>query len=364
VACALLWTQAASAQSQTPEVGEVDTAVLRFDTDGVDPAVAGDIREAVVEVIDGHREMRVTERPEVTLSEFTLTVGCDSRDPSCLSSLAPYTDASRLVFGTLTARDDLYRVDLGVFDLREGRMVYRIQNETARGDRDIARKAIPALVEGMLYGNVGTVEVKVRGGKGARVAFDGEFRGPAPTVLKNLPLGQHTVSVTTGDGATKSKVVLLTRHGQTRVLFDFGHTNTTDPGQPSSESMSLAPGIVVGAVGLGGIALGIVSNIQLNNLDAEANAAVQQSSNGAYIDRSELQSADGDPETHVRMTRSASVRAAVGYSVGAVGFAVGTYLLYRAIDSETPTARQAGTTLQVAPSIGGRSVGMQLRLSY
>jgi hypothetical protein len=364
VACALLWTQAASAQSQPQKAGEMETAVLRFDTDGIDGALAEDIHDAVVEVIDGHGDMRVTERPEVTLSEFTLTVGCDSRDPSCLSSLAPYTDASRLVFGTLTARDDLYRVDLGIFDLRKGRMVYRMQNQTARGDSDIARKAVPALVEGMLYGEVGTIEVKVRGGNGARVAFDGEFRGPAPTVLQNLPLGQHTVSVTTGDGATKSKVVLLTRHGKTRVFFDFGRTNATEPDQPSSESMSLAPGLVVGAAGLGGIALGIVSNIQLNNLDAEANAAIQESSDGAYIDRSQLESADGDPETHVRMTRSASVRAAVGYSVGAVGFAVGTFLLYRAIDSETPTARQTGKTLQVAPSVGPRTVGMQLRLSY
>ena len=335
--------------------------MLRFDVDNVDDPMTDALHKSVVEVIDGHPDMRVSEQSGVTLSELTLTVGCNSRDPSCLSSLAPYVDSRRLVFGSVTRRDDLYRVDVGVFDTKEGRMVYRLQNATARGDADAVRKAIRALVEGMLYGDVGSVEVKVRGGKSARVAFDGELRGPAPTILRELPLGQHTISVTTAEGATKSKVVLVTRQGKTRVLFDFGSPSTAP--EPT-RSRSMAPGLVVGAVGIGAVALGVFSNVQLNQLDAEANAALQNASGGTSVDTTKLESADGDPRTHVRMTRSASVRAAVGYSVGAVGFAVGTYLIYRAIDTETQTARSAGRNLQIAPSIGRRNVGMRLEISY
>lgn len=347
------------------------TVILQFEKMDVPQEVMDAFYLSLNEQINQQSTMHVVQGGEVTIEELVLTVGCDSQDPSCLASLSDFVDAERMVFGSIQRSEDIYLFSLKMFDFAEQRVVNKISEQTVEGDVGTVKNVIPAIIENFLHGDVGRVEVKVDGGSEPRVYFDGEKMGPAPTILKNLPLGQHVVSVKTSDGEEKKRTVVLRKDQPSRVAFSFGkdpmagqggNKGGNQGGDTRAGGPSIVPGLAVTGVGVAGVVFGLVSNLQVNKLNQEAENALSQSDAGeTYVRGGELSSSEGNPDEHVSMTKSAGVRAAIGYSVGAVGLGVGGYLLFRALSSnpEGPAA-QTAKSLRVAPNKNGVNVGFSV----
>ena len=219
--------------------------------------------------------------------------------------------------------------------------------------------------------------VEVEAPEGAAIFVDGAQLGLAP--IKDpvvLNAGKHTVSAQFGE-AKQEKPVDGLAGSLGRVVFTFekpapapaptptpapnasspGYTYTPPP-PPKDDSPGADRWIlpsVVGAVGLGGVGMGI--GFGLASRSASDDASAIRSANPracAQRDSAQCQSAT---DAEDRQKRSAML-SVVGYGVGGVAVLASAYLFYRA----STTRRDAGVT--VVPVVGPREAGLSGAVSF
>jgi hypothetical protein len=335
------------------------TVILQFDTTNVSQDILDTFYVSLNEMVNGHPEMHVVSGGEVTIQELSVTVGCDQLDPECLTSLQEYVSAERMVFGTIQRSGDVHLFTLKLFDFDEEEFVRKVEERTIEGDKSVLERAIPAVVENFLYGDVGRLKVDAENAKRPIVYFDGEKMGPAPVQLNKLPLGQHAVTVESADGREKTQFVMLRKEGTESITFEFEEEAETGGGEgPPTAALSVA------GVGVAGLAVGIIGSAQNAKFRNQADQlkcpgggrACSPSGQRLTTEEVALKAEQTD-----KKVRSTAMLSTVGYSVAAAGLGVGGYLLYRHFSGSgverEPTAAEA---VRVTPRKDGVSVGLSL----
>lgn len=318
---------------------DVGVTVLKFERFDVPDDVMETFYSELRRGIDGHPELAALERAEVTIQDLSLTAGCDEPDEACLTSLRDILDADQIVFGSVQQSENVYLFTIRNFDFAEERFVREVTEQTVEGDFSTLQRAIPAIVENFLYGEVGTLEVAVEGAQDAEIFVNGQKVGLAPTVLNNLPLGEHVVMVRTADGEEQSESVILRYDAPRVVSFQFQADSVIDdPVVADDAGPSTVPGWITVGVGVAGIGFGIFQTLAVSSIDDDFDALCAAEGNvcegssaalGSPQAAAEARSLEDDGST-------AKTLQLVGFSVGGAAILVGSYLLYRAYSYEEP----------------------------
>jgi len=364
-------TPATAQDSGAGDSGGVGTVILNFEKRKVSGDVMETFYESLESTVDASDEMKTVPGGEVTIQEMIVTAGCQEPNAECLSGLGDYVEGQRMIFGSIKRSGEAYLFTFRMFDFAEKKFVRRATEQTVEGDPATVKEAIPGVVEGFIHGDVGTVRVSARGVDGeAKVYFDGERVGTAPTRLEDMPLGQHAITVETASGAEKTKLVILRKDGEASVAFDFVEgvpvgARGTDTGSGSSPVL----GYTAAGVGIAGLVVGIVG--QIENADAVDESEALRCNGGDTIcnppgaqqrTAGELAALAEDRDSRVTNT---AVISTVGYSVGLIGLGTGGYLLYRHFSGSSnggeSTSKAASVdSVQLRPGPDGVQMGVSL----
>jgi hypothetical protein len=338
--------------------------ILKFETFNAEQAVMDEFYRSLHESVEAHPEMHVKPGGDVSINDLILTLGCESASAECLAGLSDFVEGDRVVFGSVQHSEEVYLFSLNMFDFASGEFIREVSDETIEGDVDAVTRGINAVIEGFLYGDVGTLDVALNGATDAEVLFDGEKVGRAPMTLKDLPLGEHAVTLRTSDGQKQSKKVMLHRGKVSKVLFNFEAIEDLDSSSPVASKSYLIPGWAATGIGAVGLVAGVVGTMQVNSFDTEAESMVCGSSLCSSASPARANKLQDDMD-------SAYTMSVVGYSVAAVGLSVGGYLLYEAYSGSgaerAPGADDAASVdsgpqvnFGIAPNRGGASLGVNV----
>lgn len=344
--------------------------ILKLENTDADPAVVSSLDETLRAKVDTHEEMQFKAGGELTVKDLAITAGCASPDETCMKMLRDFVDADRMIFGGVQASGDVYLFSLKMFDFSQSRFVAEITDQTVQGDVATVTEVIPALVDGFLYGNVGVLTVDVTGADSPELLFDGEKLGLAPTTLENLPLGQHVVTLKTSGGQEQSQTVVLER-GQTETIsfaFEPEAAVVAGGGTEAGGGPSVVPGIVSLGLGVVGIAVGAYASLQVQDANDknEQLGPYVDTETGGFLSEDERDaaiSAGLDPSDIEKQGKTFQTVQWVGYGVGAIGLGLGTFLLVRALGSESAPAETAALPFDfgVVPTHRGVSASLRLR---
>ncbi|QDG54527.1 PEGA domain-containing protein [Persicimonas caeni] len=333
--------------------------ILKFETFNADQAVMDDFYMALHEAIDGHPEMHVKPGGDVSINDLILTLGCESANAECLAGLSDFVEGDRIVYGSVERSENVYLFSLKMFDFARGEFVREVSDKTIEGNTEQIKQGVRAVIEGFLYGDVGKLEVAVNGASDAEVFFDGEKVGQGPTTLSKLPLGEHAVTVRTADGQKKSKKVMLHRGKVSKVIFDFEGAKAVEaPGAVASNNYAV-PGWTAVGLGTVGLVAGVLGTTQVSSYDSEAESMICGDAlcPAASTERANKLQDDMD---------SAYTMSIIGYSVAAVGFAAGGYLLYETYaggaESEQPSTDE--TDIEPTVNVGADSASVGVRIGF
>jgi hypothetical protein len=345
------------------EESGASVVILKFDTFNAEQAVMDEFYRALHDAVEGHTEMHVKPGGDVSINDLILTLGCKGASAECLAGLTDFIEGDRIVFGSVQHSEDVYLFSLKMFDFASNKFIREVSEETLEGDAEAVKQGVDAVVAGFLYGNVGTLDIALNGASDADVSFDGEQIGRAPMTVKDLPLGEHAVTVQTSDGQKQSKKVMLHRGKVSKVLFNFEDVEAPSAGKPIASKSYVVPGWAATGIGTVGLVAGIIGTVQVNSFNTEAESLVCGDSlcSGASTVRANKLQDDMD---------SAYTMSVVGYSVAAVGLAAGTYLLYEAYGGSGAESAPAGSDMSaesspevnvgIAPTTGGASIGVHV----
>lgn len=347
---ALLTLLALPAFAQDGKPGGESVVVLEFETFNAEQEVMDHFYKTLHDSIESHPEMQVKAGGDVSINDLILTLGCESATAECLKGLSEFVEGDRIVFGSVQHSENVYLLTLKMFDFSEGNFIREVTDETIEGDAAQIKQGIGAVVEGFLYGDVGTLEVNVTGHQAPpEVFFDGEKLGRAPLTIEGLPLGEHVVTLRTAQGTKKSKKVMLHRGSTSRLQFNLEGVDEAANEEPVAiQSEYVMPGWIAASAGVAGLAVGIIGTTQVNEYDTEASGLVCGDAlcPAASTERANKLQDDMD---------SAYTMSIVGYSVAAVGLSVGSYFLYQAYaggSAETASSDAAPEATEVSFGVG------------
>lgn len=333
---------------------KASVVILKFDQFNVDPTVASAFDSSLQKGISEHSEMEVKTSGELTVQDLVLAAGCDAPSVECLGGLGGMVGSDQLIFGAVQQSDDVVMFSIRQFDFAEQRFIRDVSEATVRGTPGQIIDALPAVVDNFLYGPIGRVEILV--GQGTPELFlNGDKVGRAPTVLENLPLGEHVIMVRNADGSEESKTVIL-RRGATQEV-EFAMSENTQPETVSSGPSSI-PGWILVGVGAAGLGFGIFQTLEVGRIDDEFAALCSEPGNTCEGPEASL----GGPEAASRARSltddggTAKTMQLIGFSVGGAALAVGGYLLFRAYTH----SEEESLSFHVSPTKGGVSAGMGL----
>lgn len=330
--------------------GDKRIVVLKFETFNTSTEVMDLFYRSINERIKVKPGSSMVAGGEVTLSELLLALGCDEGSPECLSSLSSMVNADQMIFGTVQRSENVHLFTLKLFDFKEKVFVRTIEDETIEGDVEKLKEGIPALVEALLYGDVGVVDINVDGAQSPDVFFDGEKVGKAPVQLTDLPLGEHVIKLRTINGNESTKRIILRQGSPSKLSFSF--QEITDPNAnltAGNSSPLILPGWVSVGVGVAALGFGAYNYMTLSDLEDQASAAYKNTRAVDPDDRSKIES---DINSRQDEMNSAYTRMNIGLSVGIAGVVLGTGLLVYGYtsggeDEATQTAPPSeGATLQ------------------
>lgn len=340
--------------------GNKRVVVLKFETFNTSNEVMDLFYKSINERVKAKAGVQMMAGGDVTLSELVVTAGCDEGDSACLSSLGDFIKADQMIFGTVQRSENVHLFTLKLFDFREKVFVRTIEDQTIEGDLDKLSEGIPAIIEALLYGDVGAVDVRVDGAESPEVFFDGEKIGKAPVQLTNLPLGEHVIKLRTINGNESSKRVILRQGSPSTLSFNF--EELIDPNQglaQSSSSPLILPGWVSVGVGVAALGFGAYNYVALNDLEDQASAAYPNGMRA--VDPDDRSSIESDINTRQDEMNSAYTRMNVGLSVGIAGLVVGTGLLIYGYTSGAEEAPSSALQLNAAPTKGGAAFSLDYK---
>lgn len=297
---------------------KIPTVVLKFETFDIKKDTMDFFYKELKTALLKHDDMLEAKGVHVTLNEILVTVGCDEGE-NCLPEIKDFIKGQRIIYGSVSQSENVYVFTIKIYDFSRNKFIRIVEDQPVQGGKDALKKAIPALLEEVFYGTVGEVSITVQGTKEANIFFDGEPAGTAPTTLKSLSLGTHTVMIRSQEGQEQTKTVVLRKGEHTNIVFQFGET-TLAPLPLKAESHLTMPGVVSLAVGVLGTSLGVFSMLRLNALNDQAKLL--------YGDKTVLSPKDLDAaQQHDRDDDVAYTGMILGYSVGAVGLLAGSAML-------------------------------------
>jgi len=350
----LFISNTAFAQDDTARV-----VVLKFETFDVSEPVMKTFYSALEESIDEHPTKVVAEGGEVTINEMMVTIGCESPSPECLAQLADFIEGDQILFGSVQRSENIHLFTIRIFDLRTGEFESEVEDQTVEGDEATVSQAIPALIDSLLYGDVGKLNVNINGADDAEVYFDGKLVGKAPAQLTDLPLGEHAVSLRTPDGREETKKVILKRGEPSTLVFNFEEVK--DPGSAKPPNFMRVGGFASVGVGVLSVALGVQQRVKRNNIDEQAqNESVLADDR---ITEDEQEQAQVLYDRYDPMMQTAHRNYLLGVGIGAALIGTGAALIVLSKGSDTPPAEAKTKKLKnigigIAPSRAGAAAGL------
>lgn len=334
---------------------ESSVVILKFETFKVDKPIVEAFDAAMESGINNHEDMKVKASGQLTVQDLALTAGCDSPNAECLSQLGGMVGADQLIFGSLQQSDDVLMFNMRLFDFSERRFTREVTDVTVRGTQSEIIDAIPAIIENFVYGSVGVLEILVDSGS-PEVYLNGEKVGRAPTLIENLPLGEHVVLLKDASGDEQTQTVILRRGQPTKLEFAFGTVADTPV---ASSGPSTVPGWILVGVGAVGVGFGIYQTMEVGRVDDDFAALCAQPGNVCEGSNAALGSPEdaGRARTLEDEGSSAKTMQLIGFSVGGAALVTGGYLLYRAY-THTTDEQTDGVTVHVTPHRNGISAGM------
>ena len=352
----LVLATASTAVAQDEEVPEADGVVLvDLETTDVDEELVEYFTEQIREIIAAEPNIELDTAGGVSMGDLQLMAGCSDTSPDCLMMLADFVDGNQLLHGSIERSDDIYMFSLELFDFESAEVIQSVSEQTLRGDEEWIRRGMPAVAEHFFYGPTATVSVVVEGAPDAEIRINGESVGEGEATLEGVAPGEVVV-VIRGDEIGEDMQRLIVRHNEHgEVHFDFAPA-VAEPERPDSlDRPSMVPGFAALGVGVAGLTLGAVGQMQLSSARDDANAMV---SNGALTQGSSPARAQ---ELQSDMDRANTMRM-VGITTGAVGVAAGGVLLFRALSADDAAAGDSSlSSLEVAPTRDGFRAGMSFQ---
>jgi hypothetical protein len=148
--------------------------------------------ESLQEAVDRHPDFSLNELPPQTLDQLLAAVGCSEPTADCLDIIHEILESDFLIFGELGATERAFLVEMTLWDF-EAREAVRRFTKAVEGDVREFRRLIPLLARGIVHGDVGRVEIRVRPPEAA-VLFDQRPTPSArPIVIEHLELGTHVI---------------------------------------------------------------------------------------------------------------------------------------------------------------------------
>lgn len=353
VTLALLLSFMGNAMAQD---GEKRVMILKFDTLDVDTEVMDTFYKELNASVEDHEGKTIVPGGEVSINEMVVTVGCEGPTPDCLSQLQDFVEADQLLFGSVQRADDVHLFTVRLFDFETQSFEAGIEDQTVDGDMKQVNEVIPALVDGLLYGDVGVLDVKINGADNVNIFLDGEKVGKSSTVMENLPLGEHVLMVRSSDGEEQTQQVVLRRGKPANATFTFGGGIPDTPEKEGNKFLVPGAGLIVaGVVGLG---FGTAQYIGHRNDAAEMNnMTVCTDPVGASAASGECKAqafnADTTPGNRARYAELEEsqgqkyTRSLVGFGLGGLFVAAGGALIYLGGQhSETAQTTQKPKTLR------------------
>lgn len=351
--------------------------ILKFDTLDVDTELMDTFYTELNERVEAHAQKTVVTGGDVSINEMILTVGCeDGPTPECLGQLQDFVDADQLLFGSVQRSEDVHLFTVRLFDFGTQSFEASIEDQTVDGDLDRVRTVIPALIDGLLYGDVGRLNIKISGQESYDIFLDGELIGKSSAQIDALPLGEHVVMVRSTSGEEQTQQVILTRDDAANLTFVF------DGGAGSGETSGggnklLVPGVAAAIAGVVGIGFGTYqymgyrsdANWLNDNTICASNAGLDAASpdcdQAAFKDASAAQEYNTTFDKDFEKQRT---RAIIGWSVGGALTAIGGALIYmgnknsrEASTSLTAPEKRSGIKVQWVGSPGYQGLQLQGR---
>lgn len=344
---------------QAEQGTDAESKVVMLKLMSVDAAqpIVDYLSRSLHETIDAAAGMKVESKNDSSINEMVLVLGCDASSTDCVAGLSDFIQADRIAYGSIRQADGVYLISLKLFDFANAEFVGEVNDATVEGEPEHIKAGIDQLVNSLVYGDVGALEVYADGATEGQVYFDDENVGSLPATLDGLPLGEHVVTVETEDGRTQTTKVTLSRGNVSKVHLNF------EPSEPAvadvgDSSGYIVPGWASMGVGTVGLVAGVIATVQLSSYTSEADSMICGASLCAQSSASQANRLQSNMDTAYTMS-------IVGYSVAAVGLAAGSYFLYNAYSGPSDETPDSGVTtddmqvrFDIAPHADGASVGM------
>lgn len=336
-------------QAQANSGEELQVVLLKLmSVDAAEPIVEY-LSQTIEQAIDAHPKLKVGAQVDTSINEMVLVLGCEASSAQCLSGLSDFVEGDQIVFGSIRQADGVYLISLKQFDFASGTFLSEVIDETVEGDPDTIKAEMGRIVDSLIYQNSGVLEIAANGASSAQAYFNDQKVGSVPTKLEGLPLGEHTVTVETADGRRESRQVTLNRGKVAKVVINF-----EDPGalavddSAGDSSAYLVPGWASVGIGTVGLVAGIIATVQLSSYSSEADSMICGSALCPNSSASQANRLQSNMDTAYTMS-------IVGYSVAALGLAVGGYFLYNGY---------ADTPEQGRPMAGDHADDSQVRFNF
>lgn len=359
----------AAAQGSPKPGGRVK--LLKLDRQDADARVVT-LTEATLEsAIKSMPELQWTDRGQLGLNELYVTIGCSDLGTVCRKRLQTILKTDILVFGSVLTSGKLHTIRFAAVDLRTGAYAFKALGLDVEGAGAELDWKIPAAIDGHLFGDVGSMQVTLKGGMRGQVMLNEMILGMGSNTYDKLPLGQHDVRIVLKDGQKlPPKTVMLRRGITSRVTFEAPTTVASKGnGKGNKGSGTIEdPGVVArgggntnqtiaGWVGVGAGALllgvGAWQHVQLGSLEDEAAARYSGRSSVSPDEAADVRSRQDQMNTTV-------TRRNLLFGIGAVGLITGATLLITNGSSERDAAAREATGWQVDvhPRAGGAGVAV------
>lgn len=367
--CALCYAPAAAAQGSPKPSGRVK--LLKLDRQGADDKVVTLTETTLESALKSMPGMEWTPRGRVGLNELYITIGCSDLGAVCRKRLQGVLKVDILVFGSVLSSGKIHTLRYAAVDLRTGAYAFKTVGIDVMGQGPELDWKIPAAIDGHLFGDVGSMQVTLKGGTRGQVMLDEKVLGVGSNTYDKLPLGKHDVQIVLKDGRKlPPKAVMLRRGVTSRVVFEApalvannGKGQGDGQGSGGDEPVGARGGggngqAIAGWVGVGAgvllVGVGAWQHVQLGSLEDDAAARYGGRRGASSLDEA-ADVRQRQDEMNATLTRRNLL---VG--LGAVGLITGATLLLTNGSAERAPNALGGERwhVDVRPQAGGAGVSV------
>lgn len=215
----MVFFAAAVAWAQTPSI-----AVIDFEPRGIAEHEAAIIAERFRGHLVRSGVYKVMERGqmEAVLKEQGFQHSGACTDASCVVEMGQLLAVGKIVTGSVGKIGGMYTVDIKVIAIKTGQIVMTVSEDVRGSVEDVLLSAVPKIAEkviaeetsaGLTVGYIDVTSEPV----GATVLVDGKTAGTTPVRGFEVPVGKHTVSVST-EGFVGQERTITTVKGKTESI--------------------------------------------------------------------------------------------------------------------------------------------------